>query len=92
MDFMSILLAPGNCGGIGFMAEKTLIKTAAAKRRAVVNRGICAACGACEAVCPRGAIHVWRGSFSVVEDSLCVGCGRCARECPASAIGIEARA
>ena len=73
------------------MTEKVLKKAATAKRHAVVNREICAACGACEAVCPRGAIHVWRGSFSVVDDSLCVGCGRCAKECPASAIGIEAR-
>lgn len=73
------------------MTEKVLKKAVTAKRHAVVNREICAACGACEAVCPRGAIHVLRGSFSVVDDSLCVGCGRCAKECPASAIGIEAR-
>ena len=62
-----------------------------AKRKAVPNQELCAACGACEAVCPRGAIKVWKGSYSVVDDSLCVGCGRCAKECPASVITIEAR-
>ena len=61
------------------------------KRRAVPDRNICVACGACEAVCPRGAIRIWKGSFSVVNDDLCVGCGICARECPATAIKIEVR-
>ena len=62
------------------------------KKHAVAYREHCAACGACEAVCPRGAITVWQGSFSVVDDDLCVGCGRCSDECPASAISIEVRA
>ena len=62
------------------------------KRKAVPDKSACAACGACEAVCPRGAIKVWKGSYSVVDESLCVGCGLCARECPASIIKIEARA
>ena len=61
------------------------------KRKAVPDKGVCAACGACEAVCPRGAIKVWKGSYSVVDESLCVGCGLCAKECPASIIKIEAR-
>ncbi|MBQ7516441.1 MAG: 4Fe-4S binding protein [Schwartzia sp.] len=60
-----------------------------AKRRAVPDRDRCVACGACEAVCPRGAIKVWKGSYSVVDASRCVGCGLCARECPASVIAIE---
>ena len=61
------------------------------KRHAVVDKNFCAACGACTYVCPRGAIKVWRGSFSVVDDNLCIGCGKCAKECPASAIKIEVR-
>ncbi len=62
-----------------------------AKRYAVPDRQLCAACGACTAVCPRGAITVWKGSYSVVDEALCVGCGRCAKECPASVIRIEVR-
>ena len=74
------------------MVENIVKKGAKAKRHAVVDREHCAACGACEAVCPRGAISVWQGSFSVVDDGLCVGCGRCSAECPASAISMEVRA
>lgn len=61
------------------------------KRRAVVDTPLCVACGACAEACPRGAIAVWRGSYSVVDDALCVGCGLCAKECPASVIRIEVR-
>ena len=72
--------------------EKTAMQRAKNKRHAVADQEYCAACGACEAVCPCGAIVVWKGSFSVVDDDLCVGCGRCSAECPASAISIEVRA
>ena len=41
----------------------------------------CVACGQCAAVCPRGAIRVWRG----------VGCGLCAAACPAAVITLEKR-
>ena len=57
----------------------------------VVDDSKCVACGACMEVCPRGAIAVWKGSYSVVDDALCIGCGLCARECPASVIRLEAR-
>ena len=60
-----------------------------AKRRAVVDTSGCVACGACEAICPRGAIAVWRGSYARVDAARCVGCGLCARECPASTIRLE---
>ena len=74
------------------MVENIVKKGAKAKRHAVVDREHGVAWGACEAVCSRGAIVVWKGSFSVVNDDLCVGCGRCSAECPASAISIEVRA
>ena len=61
------------------------------KRRAVVDTSLCVACGACMEVCPRGAITVWKGSYSVVDDALCIGCGLCAKECPASVIRVEDR-
>jgi len=67
------------------------VKNKIAKRKAVPRRELCAACGACEAVCKRKAIKIWKGSYSVVDESLCVGCGLCARECPASIIKIEER-
>ena len=61
------------------------------KRHAVVDTTLCVACGACMEVCPRGAITVWKGSYSVVDDALCIGCGLCAKECPASVIRVEDR-
>ena len=61
------------------------------KRHAVVNTALCVACGVCMEVCPRGAIVVWKGTYSVVDDARCIGCGLCAKECPASVIRIEAR-
>ena len=61
------------------------------KRHAVVNTALCVACGACMEVCPRGAIVVWKGTYSVVDVARCIGCGLCAKECPASVIRIEAR-
>ena len=67
------------------------MKNKIAKRKAVPRWELCAACGACEAVCKRKAIKIWKGSYSVVDESLCVGCGLCARECPASIIKIEER-
>ena len=60
-------------------------------RYAVPDRKLCAACGACEDVCPLGAITVYQGCFAKVKEILCVGCGKCARECPASIIKLEVR-
>lgn len=73
------------------MTAEKAIRKPSGKRKAVPDRERCVACGVCEAVCPRGAIKVWKGSYSVVDELLCVGCGLCARECPASIITIEAR-
>ena len=72
-------------------AEKKVAKKISPKRRAVVDKNFCAACGACTYVCPRGAIKIFRGSFSVVDEKICVGCGKCAKECPASAIKVEVK-
>ncbi|MCR5661438.1 MAG: 4Fe-4S binding protein [bacterium] len=72
--------------------DQTSGKPIKAKRHAVVDLGVCVACGACAEVCPREAISIWKGSYSVVDNGRCVGCGRCAKECPATAIRIEAKA
>jgi len=50
------------------------------------------ACGTCEDVCPRGAIHIYQGQYAKVQEERCVGCGKCAQECPASLIKVEVRA
>jgi ferredoxin len=61
-------------------------------RHAVVNIAACVACGTCEDVCPRGAIHIYQGQYAKVQEERCVGCGKCAQECPASLIKVEVRA
>ena len=46
----------------------------------------CTGCGACAAVCPRGAIRMLpdRLGFDAprVDKSLCVECGSCSKACP----------
>ncbi|MDD3114803.1 MAG: 4Fe-4S binding protein [Anaerovibrio sp.] len=61
------------------------------KKYAAVSTERCAACGACAALCPRGAIAVWHGCYADISQELCIGCGRCARECPAGSIEIRER-
>ena len=61
------------------------------KKLAVVDRGICVACGVCVKACPKGAISVYRGCYAQVEESKCVGCGLCARACPAGCIVTKER-
>ena len=59
------------------------------RRRAIISRDICVACGSCEDVCPKGAARVVRGSYAKADASLCIGCGRCEMVCPAGAIAME---
>ena len=59
------------------------------RRKAVVDRQACVACGCCVKVCPLQAIEVVRGITAQVRQEKCVGCGKCARECPASVIVIR---
>lgn len=61
------------------------------KKLAVVDKGICVACGACMKACPKGAISIYRGCYAVAEESKCVGCGLCAKTCPAGCITIKER-
>lgn len=48
----------------------------------------CINCGACEAVCPVGAISEGDGK-RVIDPDTCVDCGACEGECPVSAIEAE---
>ena len=48
-----------------------------AKRRAVISKKECVACGCCIKVCPRAAITVPFGVCAEVDYGLCIGCGKC---------------
>lgn len=59
------------------------------KRKAVVSKKECVACGCCVKVCPRDAITIYKGLFAEIDENLCVGCTKCEKECPASVISME---
>ena len=61
------------------------------KKTAVIDKHICAACGACLKACPREALSIYRGCFARVEEAKCIGCGLCARTCPAGCITLKER-
>ena len=61
----------------------------------------CISCGACERICPEGAIKMIENNKyppkegqpsvkkPVVDYNYCKGCGLCSAECPAKAIKME---
>lgn len=55
--------------------------------RLTALRGLCCGCGACSAVCGKGAIAMitdgWGFAHPRVDESACVDCGACERVCPA---------
>lgn len=48
----------------------------------------CTSCGACEDVCPTGAISEGDTQYEIDPD-LCTDCGMCEAECPVEAISPE---
>jgi len=62
------------------------------RKKAVVHRAQCVACGSCTKVCPLRAIKIIRGAYAAVCEKTCVGCGKCRVACSASVIRVEARA
>jgi 4Fe-4S ferredoxin, iron-sulfur-binding len=50
-------------------------------KKAVIDYDRCVNCGACEEICPEGAIH-----YAKVKKEKCIGCGRCWRVCSRVAI------
>ena len=59
------------------------------KRKAIVDREYCVACGTCVKVCPLQIIHIEQGVFAKINSDKCVGCGKCANACPASVINLK---
>ena len=49
------------------------------KKRAVIQKKNCVACGCCVKVCPRSAISVPLGIHAEIDYGLCVGCGKCVK-------------
>jgi len=56
---------------------------------AVVDPEACVGCGACEEVCPAGAIAVHK--IARVDRAKCTGCARCIAACPHRAITLKER-
>lgn len=54
---------------------------------AVVDRDKCIACGACQGICPTGAISV--REIAHVDPMRCMGCGQCVTQCPQEAIALQ---
>ena len=48
----------------------------------------CPGCGACEEVCPLGAISRVGGRY-VVDNTVCIECGACETACPVGAITLD---
>ena len=65
------------------------MSTGKVKKRAVIDKSHCVACGCCVKACPLGALSVRFGVYAHVEYDRCVGCGKCAKESPASVIEIK---
>lgn len=61
------------------------------KKKAIIDKEYCVACGSCVKVCPLQIIHIEQGVFAEIDYDKCVGCGKCAKACPASVINIEKR-
>lgn len=53
-------------------------------------RELCTGCGACEKICPSGAIRM-EGGVSTLDREKCLSCGACADICPARAREMSGR-
>lgn len=59
------------------------------KKKAIVDKDYCVACGSCVKVCPLGIIKIEQGVYAKINEEKCVGCGKCAKICPASVIELK---
>ena len=51
-----------------------------------VDKDMCIGCGACEGVCPTGAIKLGEDGKAEVDEDTCVDCQACVGTCPVGAI------
>lgn len=54
----------------------------------MVDQNKCIGCGACEGICPVGAIAVTNGKAQI-DSEKCIKCGSCENICPVEAITIQ---
>jgi NAD-dependent dihydropyrimidine dehydrogenase PreA subunit len=54
---------------------------------AVADRDKCIACGACQEICPTGAIFI--DEIARIDPANCTGCGQCVAQCPQEAIYLQ---
>lgn len=59
------------------------------KKKAIINKKLCVACGCCLTACRLGAISIPKGTNALVNYDKCVGCGLCSQKCPAGIITIS---
>ena len=59
------------------------------KKKAVIDKKLCVACGCCLTACKLEAVSIPHGVCAIIDEDKCVGCGMCARKCPASVISLE---
>jgi len=51
-----------------------------------VDKLICAGCGVCIQVCPKGAIKIGADGKAVIDQKKCIKCVKCKDICPLGAI------
>ncbi len=56
------------------------------RKKAIIDKNYCVACGACINECPKNAIKIHKGLFAEVDIEKCIGCNKCEKICPASVI------
>lgn len=59
------------------------------KRKAIIDKNYCVACGTCVKVCPLQIIIIDQGICADIDYEKCIGCGKCSKVCPASIIKIK---